>query len=125
MALSRFVFEILTILTFFRLKDIFTTSSNADRWVRLLAWCFLSEFYINHSSKTGHFWATVTSNGSSYAIGPLSRLSVTLVYCGQTVGWIKTPLGLEVGLGPGGIVLDGDPAPPRKGAEQSPLFGPL
>jgi len=40
----------------------------------------------------------------------LSYLSVTLVYCGQTVGWIKMPLGTEVGLGPGDIVLDGDPA---------------
>jgi len=51
-------------------------------------------------------------------------LSVTLVYCGQTVGWIKIPLGTEVGVGPGHIVLDGDPAPPRKGAQQSPIFGP-
>ena len=41
-------------------------------------------------------------------------LSVTLVYCGQTVGWIKMPLGTEVGLGPGDIVLDGDPAPPTE-----------
>jgi len=37
-----------------------------------------------------------------------------LVYCGQTVGWIRMPLGTEVGLGPGDIVLDGDPAPPMK-----------
>ena len=36
-------------------------------------------------------------------------LSATLVYCGQTAGWIKMPLGTEVGLGPGDIVLDGDP----------------
>ena len=36
-----------------------------------------------------------------------------LVYCGQTVGWIKTKLGMEVGLGPGHTVLDGDPALPR------------
>jgi len=35
-------------------------------------------------------------------------LSVTLVYCGQTVGWTKTKLGRRVGLGPGHIVLDGD-----------------
>jgi len=27
------------------------------------------------------------------------------------VGWIKMPLGKEIGLGPGNIVLDGDPAP--------------
>jgi len=36
------------------------------------------------------------------------------VYCGQTDGWIKMVLGMEVGLGPGHIVLDGDPAPPPK-----------
>jgi len=40
----------------------------------------------------------------------LSVLSVTLVYCGQTVRWIKMKLGTEVGLGPGHTVLDGDPA---------------
>jgi len=32
-------------------------------------------------------------------------LSVTLVYCGQKVGWIKMTLGTEVGLGPGDIML--------------------
>jgi len=33
------------------------------------------------------------------------------------------PLGTEVGLGPGNIVLDGDPAPPtRKGGAQHPHF---
>jgi len=33
-------------------------------------------------------------------------------------GWIKMPLGREVGLGPSDIVLDGDPAlpSPNKGA---------
>jgi len=39
-------------------------------------------------------------------------LSVTLVHCGQTVGWIKMKLGTQVGLSPGHIVLHGDPAPP-------------
>jgi len=39
-------------------------------------------------------------------------------YCGQTAGWIKMALGMEVGLGPGHIVLDGDPATlPKKGTE--------
>ena len=42
----------------------------------------------------------------------MSCLSVTFVHCGQTVGRIKMKLGLQVGLGPGHIVLDGDPAPP-------------
>jgi len=34
------------------------------------------------------------------------------VYSGQTAGWIKMPLGIEVDLDPGHIVLDGDSAPP-------------
>ena len=47
------------------------------------------------------------------------------VYCGQMAGWMKIPLGTEVDLGPGHIVLDGDPAPPpAKGAQQPPPFGP-
>jgi len=40
----------------------------------------------------------------------LSGLSVTLVYCGQTVGWVKMKLDTEIGLGSGNIVLDGYPA---------------
>ena len=31
--------------------------------------------------------------------------------CSQTAGWTKTPLGTEIGLGPGDFVIDGDPAP--------------
>ena len=51
-------------------------------------------------------------------------LSVTLVYYGQAVGWIKMPLGTEVGLGPGHTVLNGDPAPPMEtGTAPPPLFG--
>jgi len=38
-------------------------------------------------------------------------LSVTLVYCGQTVGWTKMKLGMELGLVPDHILLDGDSAP--------------
>ena len=44
------------------------------------------------------------------------------VYCGQTTGWMKPPLGTKVDLGPGYIVLDRNPAPPEKGAQQPPLF---
>jgi len=44
--------------------------------------------------------------------------SVTVVYYGQMVGWIKMKLGVQVGLGPGDFVLGGYPAPrPQKGAE--------
>jgi len=51
----------------------------------------------------------------------LSVLYVTLVHCGQTVARIKMKLGMQVGLGPGHIVLDGDLAPLPKGA-QPPVF---
>jgi len=43
------------------------------------------------------------------------------VYCGQTAGWIKMALGMEVSLDPGHIVPDGDPAPLAK-MRQSPPF---
>jgi len=55
----------------------------------------------------------------------LSCLSVTLAYCGQTVGWIRMPLGMEVGLGPGHIALDGDLAPLQKGGTAAPTFRPV
>ena len=43
------------------------------------------------------------------------------VYCDQTAGWMKALiLGMVVGLSPG--ELDGDPAPPPKGAEPLPSF---
>jgi len=45
---------------------------------------------------------------------PSDRCPV-LSYCGQMAGWIKMPLGMEVGLGPSHIVLDGDPdIPPQR-----------
>ena len=48
------------------------------------------------------------------------------VYRGRMAGWMKTPLGTEVDLGPGHIVglLDGIPAP-AKGAQQPPSFRPI
>jgi len=55
----------------------------------------------------------------------LSVLSVTLVYCGQTVERIKMKLGTQEDFGPGHIVLDGDPAPPppkKNGAHPTPQF---
>ena len=49
-------------------------------------------------------------------------LSVTLVYCGQTVGWIKMKFGTHVGLGPAHIVLDRDPAPLPPMGHSPPQF---
>jgi len=48
------------------------------------------------------------------------------VRCGQTPGWTKMPLGMEVGLGPGDFVFDGDLATARKKGHTHPhpIFGP-
>ena len=48
-------------------------------------------------------------------------LSLTLVYCGQTVGRIKMKLGMRIVLGPADFVLDENPAPPPK-RRHSPRF---
>jgi len=42
------------------------------------------------------------------------------VHCGQMAGWMKRPLGTEVDLGAGHIVLDGVPAPAK--GHSLPLF---
>ena len=63
-----------------------------------------------------------TNTVSAIFLLPVLGVSVTLVYCGQTVGWIRMPLGLEVGLGLGDIVLDGDPAPPTERCTTASTF---
>jgi len=51
---------------------------------------------------------------------PLPQFSAHF-YSGQTAACIKMPLGVELGLGPGDFVLDGDPAPlPKKGRSFPP-----
>jgi len=55
---------------------------------------------------------------------PLPQFSAHF-YCGQTAGYSKVPLGMEVVLRAGDFVLDGDwgpSSPPQKGAEPPPKF---
>jgi len=40
-------------------------------------------------------------------------------------GWIKVPLGMEIGLTLDEFVLDGDPATLSKKGQSSPIFGPF
>jgi len=44
------------------------------------------------------------------------------ICCGQMDGWIKMPLGREVGLGQSDIVLDGDPAAAPQNGGRAPQF---
>jgi len=47
------------------------------------------------------------------------------VYCGQMAGWMKTPLGMEVDLGRGHIVLRRGPSSPtERHSSPPPLVGP-
>ena len=47
------------------------------------------------------------------------------VYCGQTAGWIKMALGMEVGLSPADFLLDGDTVPlPKRSEPHTQIFGP-
>ena len=81
----------------------------------------------NRSVKLLIFWATVRKMVrpmlwdrclSCLSVRCPVCLSVTLVYCGQTVGWIKISLGMEVGLGLSNIVLDGDHGDPAPATEK-------
>jgi len=55
----------------------------------------------------------------------LTRGALHSYSCGQTVGWIKVPLGEVVGLGPGHIVLDGDPVGTQPPTAATPHFRPM
>jgi len=74
------------------------------------------------SAMAGIFWRSFVKRFalSCGTVVCLSLLSVALVYCGQTVGWIRMPLCVEVGLSLGHIELDGDPAPPPPKKTQQP-----
>jgi len=102
--------------------QLLTGMPSQNLWSLVLPFICSSVRYIpawptpsNHSPipavTGGNPWPAVTeepkSQWQTWLTVVLSCLSVTLVYCGQTVGWIKMPLGNEVGLSPGHIVLDG------------------
>ena len=83
-------------------------------------------------SNTFSFWATVCKTVrpmlSVRCLSVRSVLSVCPVCDVRALwpnGWIKMKLGMQVGLGPGHIVLGGDPAPPSPKGAQPPNFRPI
>ena len=56
---------------------------------------------------------------------PTTSQFLAHVYCGQTAGWMKTPLDTEVDIGPGHIVLDGVPALRESGTAAPRSFRPM
>jgi len=87
-------------------------------------------YYTKPKSRiaVSEFWATVCKTIrpilSDRCLSDCSVcLSVTLVHCGQTVRWVKIKLGMQVGLSPGQIVLDRDPAPtPTERGTAAPTY---
>jgi len=51
-------------------------------------------------------WGPITPSLKGHILQFLAHICY-----GQMTGWIKMPLGMKVGLGPGDFVLDGDPPP--------------
>jgi len=56
--------------------------------------------------------------------GAQPPISAHICY-GQMAGWIKMLLGIEIGLDPSDIVLNGDPAPPAQKGGRTPNFRPI
>jgi len=81
-----------------------------------------------HYDRHVIYWATVCKTVRpmlSDRCPVLSCLSVTFVYCGQTVIWMKMKPDTHVGLGPDHVMLDGDPAPLLQRGIVPPNFRPL
>jgi len=82
-------------------------------------------WYGDRPRPTRHSVRWGPSSLSSKGAQPPPQFSAN-VRCGETAGWSKMPLGMEVGLGPGDFVFDGDPAIPRKKGRPTltQFFGP-
>ena len=104
----------------------YSEPSRPNLWYDVF-WYIIPEPFV--FKKTSHsacidFWATVSKNGSPFAMVPLYMQSC-LSGCDVAVlwlngPWIKMPLGKEVCLSPGRIVLDGDQLPLQKWGKAAP-----
>jgi len=120
------------IFSLYRFSDTHHISCCIWYFNRCLLWCYLQASEIEEEGPEGKF-AAIQSFQSFVVLTfklCILLLSTIQVYpqfsahvCyGQMAGWMKMPLGTEVGLGPDNIVLHGDPALPSKnGAQQPPL----
>jgi len=109
-------------------SDVLRTTDNDDKakttYILLYFILFNMRSIFEHTTLC--FWVTACKTVHPVLSNHcLSCLCVMLVYCGQTVGWIRMPLSMEVGVCvcPGQIVLDGDSVPPpQKKGHSSPHF---
>jgi len=96
---------------------------------KLLMSNFLSIQHTKKTLKSVNFWTTVCKTVHpmlSEHCPVLSCLSVCDVGVLWPNSWmIKMKLGMQVGVSPGHILLDGDPAPPPLKAHSPPNFPPI
>ena len=65
--------------------------------------------------STGFGSGDIALDGDPIQRGTAPNFQPMSVVSKRLDGSFKMPLGTKVGLGPGYIVLDGDPAPPKRG----------
>ena len=90
--------------------------------VCLWRWCIVAK-RLDGQDETWHAgrprpWPHCVTLGTQFLLpkgGGRIRQFLAHICCGQMAAGIKMPLGMEIGLGPSHIVLDGDTAPPKGG----------
>ena len=107
-------------------KLIFSLAGTWKAYNKANTWSFIFSRYVHIFGRPFVKRFALCYQTVVYLSVCLSCLSVTVVHCGQTVvGRLKMKLGVHVGLGPGHIVFDVDPATPEKGHTHShPIFVP-
>jgi len=86
--------------------------------------CWTDQNETWHESRSRPWPHCVRWGPSSPPPQPTPQFSVHIC-CGQMAAWITMPLGMELGLGPGDLVLNGDPAPPPQKTVELPNFRPM
>jgi len=89
----------------------------------VLSVCDVVALWSNGWTDQDETWRAGRLRPRTYYVrwGPISPTASQFsahICCGQRAAWIKMPLRMEVGLGPGDFVLDGDAAPLLQ------IFGP-
>jgi len=103
--------------------SLVTKRLDGSRWHLARRWALVRP----HCARWGPTSPTQKRGRSPFPnFRPISIVANFYFYCGQTVGCIKMPLGIEVGLSPGDTMLDGDPVPsPKRGLAEPLNFRPM
>jgi len=85
--------------------------------ITIFGWPFVKRFALSY--------LTVVCLSFCLSCPVLSVCDIGVLWPNGCTDQDETKLGMQLGLGPGRIVLDGDPAPPKRGTAPSPNFRPM